>query len=422
MSTRPSSPGSSPEPSIDKTLLLVHQNLHVDTPRGIGTYQHVIGMLQLITDHFTRVVNLAPVRAPDAGEADTMGIYPPNVTCKPLYERRFAEPRPRVAMRHLAALPVIAREVRAADIIQIRLPSYPAVLASLVAMAMNRAMLVSIHSDWGQVLLARRGHGLPWRLLARLSDRYHRAVTRRSALTLVTGAQNLHLAGPGAVLFANHQLDDADLHARADTCQGEVVRLLYVGLLCPNKGTEHLLDAMRLLLDGGLRCALTLAGMPRGYDLDRAIARRGLGAHVTLAGYVPWGPALFDLYRRSDIFVFPSLSEGVPKAPMEALGQSLPVVATPPGSESYIRHEHSGLLVPVADARALAAAVRRLVDDGDLRRACMARGLEVARQNTRTRMHERIGRAIESAFGPARPAATPQAQPGATSREAEDTP
>ena len=407
MSTTPGPrPGPTPAPTIAKKLLLVHQNLHVDMPRGIASYQYVIGMLQLISDHFTHAVNLVPVRDPDPGEADTLGVYPPNIDCKPLYKRRFAEPRPRVALRHLAALPTIVREVRDADIIQIRLPSYPAVLASLVALAMGRAMLVSIHGNWGHVLLAKRGHGLPWRWLARLSDRYYRAITRRSALTLVTGAQNLHLAGPDAVLVANHQLDDADLHARADTCQGETIQLLYVGLLCPNKGTEHLLDAVRLLVDGGLRCALTLAGVPRGYDLAQAIARRGLGAHVTLAGYVPWGPALFDLYRRSDIFVFPSLSEGVPKAPMEALGQSLPVVATPPGSDTYIRHEESGLLVPMADAGALAAAVRRFVENGELRRACMARGLEIARQNTRSRMHERIGRAIEDAFGQPRPAAT----------------
>jgi glycosyltransferase involved in cell wall biosynthesis len=388
-----------PEATIARKLLLVHQHLHVDTPRGIGTYQHAVGAIRLIADHFTSVVNLTPVRDPEPGEdLAAVALYPPTVVCKRLYKRRRVEPRARVALRHLAAMPAIVREVRHADVIQVRLPSYPAVLASLAAMALGKDMLVSIHGDWGQVLQAQRGPGLPWRWLARLSERYQRLVSRRSILTLVTGTHNLRLAGPDAALFADHQLDDADLHERADTCQGDTIRLLYVGLLSPSKGTDDLLDALRQLVDQGLPCTLTLAGATRDYDIDRAIARRGLQARVTLAGHVPWGPALFDLHRESDIFVFPSLSEGLPKAPMEALGQGLPVVATPPGSEAYIRHEETGLLVPVADARALAAAVRRLVDDGALRRACIARGLAVARDNTRTRTQERIGRELARVF------------------------
>jgi glycosyltransferase involved in cell wall biosynthesis len=117
-----------------------------------------------------------------------------------------------------------------------------------------------------------------------------------------------------------------------------------------------------------------------------------------VAGFVRWGPELFGLYRASDIFVFPSLSEGSPKAPMEALSQSLPVVATRPGTSDYIEHEHSGLLVPTADPAALAAAICRLIDDGALRRRCIAGGLEVARRHTRDRMYERIRQALTAAF------------------------
>lgn len=397
----PSAAAPTPGLPIDRTLLIVHQHLHVDTPRGIGTFGHAVGAIRLMADCFTRAVNLTPVRDPEPGEdLAFVVLYPPHVTSVPLYRRRRVEPRARVALRHLAAVPAIVRQVARADVVQVRLLSYPAVLASLAAMALGKDMLVTIHGDWGQVLLAQRGPGLPWRWLARLSDSYHRLVSRRSALTLVTGPQHLHLAGPGAVLFANHQLDDADLHQRADTCQGDTVRLLYVGLLSASKGMEHLLDALARLVSEGVRCTLTLAGTARGYDIHDAIARRGLGEHVVLAGHVPWGPALFALYRASDIFVFPSLSEGMPKAPMEALGQCLPVVATPPGSEAYIRHEHTGLLVPVADARALAAAVRRFIDDGALRRGCMARGFAVAREHTRTRVQARIGAALARVFAP----------------------
>lgn len=401
-----------------RKMLLVQQHLHKDTPRGIGTAPYAIGCFRLVTDEFEEVINLVPVAAgggedgedgEDDGAEGRISTYPDNVHTHALYRRAARMSKAGAALMHIYSLPRIAAEVRRADVVYARWPSYPAFAAALMALIANKDLMVSIHGNLSEVMLARRGQRPWWRALGRALDGYQRLISRRSVVTMVTGEHTRELAGRGAVLFAQHQFEDRDLYQRADTCQGAPIELLYVGGLSRNKGTDVLLDALSRVLDRGLDCRLTLVGTASGMDVGEAIAERGLPAdRVRLAGYVSWGADLFALYRASDIFVFPSLSEGVPKAPMEALSQSLPVVATPPGTETYIQDEVSGLLVPPGDADALARAIARMIADRALRQRCMARGFEVARENTRDRIQARIHAILEEAFG---------GEPGGTAKE-----
>ena len=64
-----------------------------------------------------------------------------------------------------------------------------------------------------------------------------------------------------------------------------------------------------------------------------------------------------------DLFVLPSLNEGMGRALIEAMAAGLPVIASRVGGiPSVIDHERTGLLVPPGDAGALADALRRLLD------------------------------------------------------------
>jgi glycosyltransferase involved in cell wall biosynthesis len=83
------------------------------------------------------------------------------------------------------------------------------------------------------------------------------------------------------------------------------------------------------------------------------------------------------LLADSDIFVLPSLVENQPVSILEAMAHALPVVATPVGGipEQVVDGE-TGMLVPPADAGALAGALERLCADPERRRAMGERGLE----------------------------------------------
>lgn len=385
-------------PPIPLSVLMANQHIHVDGGERIGTTAFAIRMLRLFCDHFEHVVDLAPVRQPDS-DAERAGLqyFPPNVECKTLYRRGRAQHRSLTAWQHLASLPRVVREMIDCDLVYARVPHYPAMISAVLAILMRKPLLLSIHGNLPEIILT-GGNGVRRRLLSGLSDRLYKTLVRRAVFTMITGEDLRKVVGDDVVSFSNHQFQDAHLFERADTCQSEPIKLLYVGIWDHRKGIDVLLDALSLLVRDNVPCRLQLVGFPVDFDIDREIGSRALDEHVDTIGRVNWGDDLFAIYRASDVFVFPSLSEGMPKVPMEALSQSLPVVATPSGTSCYVDHEHSGLIVPPSDPEALARAIRRMIEDGELRRRCIAGGFEVARANTRDKMYQRIGDALRTAL------------------------
>jgi glycosyltransferase involved in cell wall biosynthesis len=100
-------------------------------------------------------------------------------------------------------------------------------------------------------------------------------------------------------------------------------------------------------------------------------------------------------YHRCDIFVFASRSEGFGLPPLEAMACGCAVVTTDCGGVSdFARQEENCLLVPPADSTALAAAIRRLAEDGRLRTQLASAGVATARELDRARMMAQFLEAI----------------------------
>ena len=142
------------------------------------------------------------------------------------------------------------------------------------------------------------------------------------------------------------------------------VHVLFVGWLLEAKGVRELLAAARGLPDA----RFTLVG-PEEPSFTATLAEdlRALGDRVRVLPAQP-REEIFRLYREADVFVLPTWREGFPNVVIEAMAAALPVVATPVGAiPEAIEDGRSGLLVPVRDAAALEAALRRLIDDPVLR-------------------------------------------------------
>jgi rhamnosyl/mannosyltransferase len=134
------------------------------------------------------------------------------------------------------------------------------------------------------------------------------------------------------------------------------------------KGFEYLLEAMASLTDA----RLLLGGVgPLTADLRRRAEAPGLSGRVEFLGHIP-DHELADFYYACDLFCMPSVepSEGFGIAQVEAMACARPVVCCElHNGVTYVnRHEETGLVVPPRDAAALAAALRRLLDDAALRR------------------------------------------------------
>lgn len=149
----------------------------------------------------------------------------------------------------------------------------------------------------------------------------------------------------------------------------DVPLVLWVGRLDPVKGLDKLLQAFRLLVETGGQpesarsdAHLLLAGDgPLHPELARQIEQLELQARVHLLGARDDVPSLLEA---ADVFVFPSRTEGLPNALLEAMAAGCPIVTTDaPGCRDLIEHERTGLVVPYGDTKALATAIRRLLRD-----------------------------------------------------------
>jgi glycosyltransferase involved in cell wall biosynthesis len=154
---------------------------------------------------------------------------------------------------------------------------------------------------------------------------------------------------------------DPGLRARAPREEGRV-RALALGRLHPNKAFDVLLDA--LALAPGID--LWIAGDGDLLGALRAQARRlGLDRRVRFLG---WQDDVWPLFDTADFLVCPSRLEPLGNVVIEAWAAGVPVVATlSDGPKALISGETNGLLVPVDDAPALAAAMTRLAGDAVLR-------------------------------------------------------
>ena len=157
--------------------------------------------------------------------------------------------------------------------------------------------------------------------------------------------------------------------------------VLYSGRLAPEKALPSLMAAFALVARRKPEAILLLVGDgPLRATLSGQAAELGLGNNVRFAGRVE--PAEVPSWLRiADVFALVSPSEGFPCALAEAMSAGLPaVVSDIPANRQLVDHGQHGLLAPVGDVEAIAAAILRLLEDGELRasmgRAARARVLD----------------------------------------------
>ncbi len=148
------------------------------------------------------------------------------------------------------------------------------------------------------------------------------------------------------------------------------VVVVIVGRLVAEKGFPELFRAMARVSAGaelwvvGERLASDHASAIEG-AMAEVEADPALGRRVRFLGYRRDVP---EVLRAADLFVLPSHREGMPRSVIEAMMTGLPVVATDiRGTREEVADEKTGILVPVGNAEALAAALHRLVADPALR-------------------------------------------------------
>ena len=150
-------------------------------------------------------------------------------------------------------------------------------------------------------------------------------------------------------------------------------QILWVGRFVTGKGVEYLIEAFTLAHKKIPGTHLVLVGGgPEKPAIEDKIRKLHLQSSVTIMEYLD-NDKLPQIYKKSDIFVLPSLMEGVPRTILEAMACGVPVVTTNlPHLVGII--EGAGLVVPPKDPKSLSDAILTILEDASLAEMMGQRG------------------------------------------------
>lgn len=171
------------------------------------------------------------------------------------------------------------------------------------------------------------------------------------------------------ISYIPNAVEDVLLRESRQDAQFTELRILYVGSLIARKDVATAVRALAQLAQAGCRqWTFTVVGSGEEQSaLQKLAAEHGIERQIQFVGAVAPG-VVADFYRKADVFVLASRSEGMPSVVLEAMAMGLPVLATDiAGVRELIEPGREGWLFPVGDAPALAAHLQHLGRDRVLR-------------------------------------------------------
>jgi len=309
-------------------------------------------------------------------------------------------------IRWLRQWPVLWDCIGKADLVCANIPWECGFLAAVICKLRTKPLLVQVLGDWRVATLLAGRPGIIRTIKSWFGEWMTRVAVRNAQLVFTQGQalfDKCASLNPDATqsAFVHSTVTEEAFFERDAISFHEPLRILTVCSLEPRKGLEVLAEALRDLSLQGLSFEWSCAGRgPSEHALKELTKFLGISESVKFIGHLPHGPELFELYRRTDIFVLPSFHEGIPNAVLEAMANSMPIVATDVGSlRQVITDGLEGVLIPPGNTQLLADAISRLVQDPDaaklMGRAAYRRAQDY-RAGTWSRAHQSL---VEAAFG-----------------------
>lgn len=281
-------------------------------------------------------------------------------------------PRPEFPIGHIYGLKTLwqgirlARYIRA-NVIQIvhSYGFYPNIFTVPVAKLAGASIVVASIRDTGDLLTPMQ------RRLQRMVCRFADCVLVNAEAIRESLLQEGYDAGKIVVIRNGITLSKFARKGRSAVLRRELgiplsARLVAVfSRLNRMKGVEFFLDAAMVLAGRFPDVYFLIVGDGGNKkELEEQASRLGLGERIVFTGF---RSDVSDLLSEVAISVLPSLSEGTSNTLLESMAAGIPVIATRVGGNpEVIEDEVSGLLVTPRDSAALAGAMGRLLDDGEL--------------------------------------------------------
>ncbi|MBO3800152.1 MAG: GT4 family glycosyltransferase PelF [Candidatus Brockarchaeota archaeon] len=141
-----------------------------------------------------------------------------------------------------------------------------------------------------------------------------------------------------------------------------VKKIIFIGRLFPNKGIQYLVKAAPIVLAKHPHVEFVIVGRgPMEAELRNMVKRLNVEHAFKFLGIVPSIP---EVMSQCDVFVRPSLTEGMPLTILEAMACGLPVIASKiPGSSEVVKDGETGVLVETGNVEQLSNAIIKLLED-----------------------------------------------------------
>jgi glycosyltransferase involved in cell wall biosynthesis len=337
-------------------------------PKVDGVVTRLLATLDALAALGHEVLILAPPKAPDA-HGPSRVLAAPGVPFPWYPELNVALPSQKGAR---------ALEDFRPDVVHVVNPVFFGAWGALLARRLDLPLLASFHTDPKVV------HSLSLGWFRRPLEILDREVHNLAHVNLCTSPQMVDLARslgikrvrlwPKAVdaerFNPRHKSDES--RARLTDSQPERPLVVYAGRVSFEKRVDVLVETAKLLA-GRARLAVVGEGPALAW-LKEQLA----GTDTVFTGFLD-GEDLAAAYATGDVFVFPSDSETLGFAAIEAMAAGVPVVAADAGGIPHIvQAERTGLLVPAGDADATARAILRLLEDPALRAGLAHNGRQEA--------------------------------------------
>lgn len=249
---------------------------------------------------------------------------------------------------------------------------FPVILASRCLGLLKRRVVtvVQVHGDWETAPLILRKYPLFFKpLLSRVGIFTLRNADIIRTISDSTSKKTRKVTEKPIVSFP--AFTDIDMFMEdypLKSSSGKTKTILYAGVLTRLKGVHNLIDTLEKLVKNDYDLRLVIAGEgPYKSNLKEQIAKLNLNEQIEFLGHLDQ-TALRKYYRRCDIFVLPSLSEGFGRVIIEAMACGKPVIASAIGGvPELIKNNKTGLLVQPGNVEDIATKIEHLLKNEKLR-------------------------------------------------------
>lgn len=176
----------------------------------------------------------------------------------------------------------------------------------------------------------------------------------------------VYAISPDSIPIIHNGIDLSKCLKKNDYTINETIKILHIGRFSEEKNHKGLIDAFKIFHSAMPNSTLELIGDGNIFkDIKRYAEDNGLKQSVNF-----WGlqENVYPYISNADIFVLPSLYEGIPMTLIEAMGSAIPIIATNVGGIPNMLSNNQSALLTAVDSEEIANALLRLSDDIELRK------------------------------------------------------